>query len=238
MKTGHSQRHPVLSCYQVRSDLIGLAALQPFLCGVCHCFAWAVQELTSLNRPWTGVNMNLKSTIARCSTALLGALLVSACAGVNGSKLAPGVSTRSEVIASMGQPAMVWKNADGSEQLAYPRGPAGTQTYMADVGADGKLQRIVGVLNEPYFQLVEPGMTQAQVLRIVGPSGAFWTQSFPRTNTLAWTWLYCANGNFQNYFDVYFDATTLLVRSTGRSQVIVGRLGGTPGCTQDNVGLP
>lgn len=168
---------------------------------------------------------------------VLGALLVAACAGINGNNLTPGVSTRAEVIASMGPPAMVWKNPDGSEQLAYPRGPAGTQTYMAYVGADGKLQRIVGVLNEANFLLVEPGMTQAQVLRIVGPSGALWTQRYSRTNTLAWTWLYCANGNFQNYFDVYFDATTQLVRSTGRSPVLTGRLGGTPGCTQDNVGL-
>jgi len=192
----------------------------------------------SLEMNGHGVEMNRTSSVWMRAGVILAALLVSACAGVNGSNLAPGVSTRSEVVASMGQAAMVWKNPDGSEQLAYPRGPAGTQTYMAYVGADGKLQRIVGVLNEANFQLVEPGMTQAQVLRIVGPSGAFWTQTFPRTNTLAWTWLYCASGDFQNYFDVYFDATTLLVRSTGRSQVIVGRLGGTPGCTQDNVDRP
>lgn len=178
--------------------------------------------------------MTTKTSIMMRTGVVLGALLVSACAGINGSNLAPGVSTRAEVIASMGQPAMAWKNADGSEQLAYPRGPAGTQTYMAFVGADGKLQNIVGVLNEAHFQLVEPGMTQAQVMRIVGPSGAFWTQTYARTHTLAWTWLYCADGNFHNYFDVMFDATTLLVRSTGRSPVFAGRLGGPPGCVQDN----
>lgn len=181
--------------------------------------------------------MQSKTSVWMRAGVILCVLLVSGCAAINGSGLAPGVSTRSEVIATMGPPAMAWKNADGSEQLAYPRGPAGTQTYMAHVGADGKLHSIVGVLNEPYFQLVEPGMTQAEVLRIVGPSGAFWTQSYPRTNTLAWTWLYCASGDFQNYFDVYFDMTTGLVRSTGRSPVFAGRMGGTPGCTQDNLDL-
>ena len=181
--------------------------------------------------------MPTKKSFRMRAGVVLGALLVSACAGINGSHLAPGVSTRADVIASMGPPAMVWKNADGSEQLAYPRGPAGTQTYMATLGADGKLKSIVGVLNEPYFQLVEPGMTPAQVLRIVGPSGPFWTQTYPRSNTLAWTWLYCASGDFQNYFDVYFDMTTGLVRSTGRSPVFAGRMGGTPGCTQDNLDL-
>ncbi|SBT04719.1 conserved hypothetical protein [Candidatus Accumulibacter aalborgensis] len=51
------------------------------------------------------------------------------------------------MVASMGEPAMVWKNPDGSEQLAYPRGPAGTQTFMAYVGPDGTLQRIEKVLD-------------------------------------------------------------------------------------------
>jgi hypothetical protein len=30
----------------------------------------------------------------------------------------------------MGQPAMTWKNADGSQQLAFATGPGGTQTFM------------------------------------------------------------------------------------------------------------
>ena len=67
------------------------------------------------------------------------ALLIAACASYSGSNLKPGVSTLPEVVASMGEPAMVWKNPDGSQQLAYPRGPAGTQTFMAYVGPDEKL---------------------------------------------------------------------------------------------------
>jgi hypothetical protein len=178
--------------------------------------------------------MPTKNSIFMRAGVVFGALLVSACAGINGPNLAPGVSTVTEVVAWMGPPVMFWKNADGSEQLAFARGPAGTQTFMAYVGADGKLQRIAGVLNEANFALVLPGMNPEQVMRIVGPSGSLWTQAYPRTNTLALSWLYCASGNFQNYFDVMFDATTGLVRSTGRSPVMVGRQGVTPSCFQEN----
>lgn len=167
---------------------------------------------------------------------LAGALLAAGCAGFNPSSLQPGVSTLAQIEAALGAPAMVWKNPDGSAQLAYPFGPSGTQTVMVFVGADGKLQRITGVLNESQFRLVQPGMTKEQVVRILGPSGAPWTQSFPRTNTVAWTWLYCAPGNFQNYFNVFFDVTTGLVRSTGQSPVMVGREGLTPSCMPVNLG--
>lgn len=162
--------------------------------------------------------------------AAAGALLTAGCAGFNASSLQPGVSTLAQIEAALGAPAMVWKNPDGSVQLAYPFGPAGTQTFMVFVGADAKLERIEGVLNETHFRLVQPGMTKEQVVRILGPSGALWTQTFPRTNTVAWTWLYCAPGNFQNYFNVMFDTGTGLVRSTGQSPVMVGRLGVTPSC--------
>lgn len=146
---------------------------------------------------------------------VLSVLLLSACAGSSGSNLKPGVSTLPEVMASMGEPAMVWKNPDGSEQLAFPRGPAGTQTFMAYVGPDGKLQRIEQVLDMAHFSRVQAGMSKDEVLRILGPSGSLWTQFYPRSNELAWSWLFCNSWNVQEFFDVMFDASTNIVRSTG-----------------------
>ncbi len=169
--------------------------------------------------------------------ALAGAALAAGCAGFNAGSLRSGVSTLPQIEAALGAPAMVWKNPEGTQQLAYPLGPSGTQTFMVFVGADGKLQRITGVLNEAQFGLVRAGMTKEQVLRILGPSGALWTQTFPRTNTLAWTWLYCAPGNFQNYFNVMFDVGSGLVRSTGQSPVMLGREGLTPSCTPVVIGI-
>jgi len=159
-------------------------------------------------------------------------LLLAACAGYSGSNLQPGVATLADVVASMGEPAMSWKDADGSEQLAYPRGPAGTQTFMAFVGPDGKLQRIDKVLNAAHFARVQGGMTKDQVLRILGPSGSQWTQFYARSNQLAWSWLFCNSWNQQEFFDVMFDASTGIVHSTGQHPNLGGRDGSSPPCGQ------
>ena len=76
------------------------------------------------------------------------------------------------------------------------------------------MQRIEGVLNNGQFDRIEAGMSKEDVLRRLGPSGAYWTATYKWSNTLAWTWLYCAYGDFQEYFNVLFDQTTGLVRST------------------------
>jgi hypothetical protein len=56
-----------------------------------------------------------------------------------------------------GQPALSWQDPDGSEQLAYPRGPAGSQTFMVFIAPDGRLQRIERVLDMEHFARIEPG---------------------------------------------------------------------------------
>ena len=90
--------------------------------------------------------MNLWICFKQRWLALAGVVLLSACAVPNGSNLQPDISTLPQVLATMGKPAMGWKNPDGSEQLAFPHGPAGTQTFMAYIAPDGKLQRIEGEL--------------------------------------------------------------------------------------------
>ena len=87
--------------------------------------------------------------------------VLSACAGYSGSDLVPGRSTRLELVASMGVPAMSWKAPDGREQLAYPRGPAGTQTFMAYLTAAGVLERIEAVLDVEHFAQIRAGSDMA-----------------------------------------------------------------------------
>ncbi|MBK7955065.1 MAG: hypothetical protein IPK02_14555 [Candidatus Accumulibacter sp.] len=176
--------------------------------------------------------MESKFSVRVRALVVCSALLLGACAGYSGSNLKPGVSTLPEVVGSMGQPAMVWKNPDGSEQLAYPRGPAGTQTFMVYVGPDGRLQRIEKVLNMEHFARVQKGMTQDEVLRILGPSGSQWTQFYPRSNQLAWSWLFCNSWNVQEFFDVMFDASSGIVYSTGLHPRLGGLGGVQPPCGQ------
>ena len=143
------------------------------------------------------------------------AVLLSACAGYSGSNLKPGVSTLPEVVASMGEPALHWKDADGRQQLAYPRGPEGAETFMAYIGADGRLERIEPVLDMNHFARIVAGKSdQAAVLRVIGPPQPHWTEYFERRDELVWEWRFCDPWGQLAFFDVLFDATTGIVRTT------------------------
>lgn len=143
-------------------------------------------------------------------------LFLAACAGYSGHGLSPGVTSEAEVRAAMGAPAMQWELADGGRQLAYPRGPAAFHTFMVFVGADGRLQRTVNVMDEAAFARVQPEMTQAEVLQLLGPPQPQWTAYFPARDELVWEWRYCDAWGEAARFDVLFDGTRKTVRSTLR----------------------
>ena len=112
--------------------------------------------------------------------ALSVALFIAGCASYDGRGLKPGISTADDVIQLMGQPAMRWQEAGGGELLAYPRGPAGFQTYMVMVDSKGVMSSINGVLDMKHFAMIRQGMTKDEVLRILGPSQPQWTVYFER----------------------------------------------------------
>src|SRR5207344_2171863 len=92
-------------------------------------------------RVYTG---SMRTTSLAC--LLLAAL--AGCAGYSGRGLQPGVSTEAQVRESMGTPALELAQPDGGKRLVYPRGPLGTQTFMADVGGDGRMVAVSQVLND------------------------------------------------------------------------------------------
>ncbi len=147
------------------------------------------------------------------SFCMLAALLVS-CKTYLGYELMPGRDNLENILHVLGQPAMHWQNADGSQQLAFPRGPMGLNTYMVTIAADDKLQMIENVLAEKYFARIKPGMSQAEVLRIIGPSHPGWTAYFERRDELVWEWRYCNAWGETARFDVLFDNTLGTVRSS------------------------
>jgi hypothetical protein len=128
---------------------------------------------------------------------------------------------------------MRWKDPDGREQLAYPRGPAATETFMAFIGSSGRLERVEPVLNVTHFARIEAGkIDQAAVLRLLGPSPAQWTTYFKARDELVWSWHICDSWNQRAFFDVLFDATTGIVRSTQQRPENGGGNRGNPGCSQ------
>ena len=147
----------------------------------------------------------------RLFIVVLSALLLAACASYSGSGLKPGEAQVEDVLNVMGQPAMRWQDSDGSLQLAYPRG---IHTFMARIGKNGKLQRIENVMNMKTFAQIRPGMTKSQVLRILGPSFSPGTAYYKARDELVWEWRYCDEWNERARFDVLFDGSKEVVRST------------------------
>jgi hypothetical protein len=151
------------------------------------------------------------------SMRILAPLLVIACAGCaayDGHTLMPGTSTEADVRSTMGSPAAEYQESDGSRQLAYPRGPLGTQTYMAEVAPDGVVRSVRPALNDATFNRIAPGMTRDEVLRLIGPPGE--TMSFARSGQVAWDYRFVDTWGYTAIFSVAFDANGVVVSKFSR----------------------
>ncbi len=146
--------------------------------------------------------------------SLIPIMLLAACASYSGSGLKPGEARLEQVQALMGPPALRWQNADGSVQLAYPRGPLGFHTFMAMLGPDGRLQNVANVLDEQTFARIRAGMTKDEVLRLIGPPDYGRSVYFRVRDELAWEWRFREVYGNPARFAVLFDATAGSVRSS------------------------
>ena len=142
----------------------------------------------------------------------LSALVVASCAG--GGNLRPGAATQTDVLRTMGAPALSWQNADGSRQFSYPHGPYGFHSYMVYLDRDGRLQKIEDAMEMGAFARIQAGMSQAEVLRTLGPSDPAETAYFPARRELNWGWRYCDAWNNAAHFYVLFDKDSGAVQST------------------------
>jgi hypothetical protein len=150
----------------------------------------------------------------RCCIVLIVCLALGACASYSGSGLKPGESRLEDVQGLMGPPALRWQDADGSVQLAYPRGPLGYHTFMVKLGPDGRLQTIANVLDPENFARIHAGLGKEQVLRVLGPPDDSLTVLFKSRDELVWDWRFCSDFGVLMRFQVSFDATSGAVRST------------------------
>lgn len=142
------------------------------------------------------------------------ALFMAGCASYGGRGLQPGVSTVAEVEAVMGVPALRWAETDGGQSLAFPRGPAGYHTYIARFDAGGRLVDLRNVLEPRVFAQVVEGLTQEEVLRLLGPPVPAWTVYFDRRDELVWEWRFCDDWSEPARFNVLFAGTSGRVTKT------------------------
>lgn len=152
-------------------------------------------------------------TLPRWALGLALAVLAG-CASFSGLGLKPGVATEPEVRAAMGRPALEFAREGGGHTLAYPRGPLGTQTYMADIGADGRLVAIRPVLDDEVFWRIQPGMTREDILHRLGPPGDH--MAFALSGNDSWEWRYMDTWGYVAIFSVTFDRDGIVVGKFSR----------------------
>jgi hypothetical protein len=143
--------------------------------------------------------------MARILSALVLAALACGCATprsmVGGSE--------ADLRAKMGAPRGDYANADGSRTLAYPTGPLGTDTYMAEVAPGGQVRSVRNALNDETFQRINPGMTRDEVLRLIGPPRD--SAKFAALGQDSWEYYFQDTWGYRALFFVNFDANGIVV---------------------------
>ena len=138
----------------------------------------------------------------------LAAIALAGCAAITGPSLAPG-TPEAQVRASMGAPAMEMRDPDGTRLLYYPRGPLGNHTYVAAIGPEGNLREIANVLNDGTFNAIRPGLTEEQVLRMIGPPRE--KAYFSNLEQTAWDYKFQDTWGYEAIFSVMIDRQGVVV---------------------------
>ena len=150
---------------------------------------------------------------------VLGGLMLSALFGCDyfaQRDLKPGESTVEDVRKLMGRPEMIWEEKDGSQTLEFVRAPAGTATYMVQIGPDGKYRGMRNVLVQDTFDKVRPGMSTDDVRRLLGKPSE--TVQFKLKQEDVWSWRHNDVTQQPRMFNVHFGLDGK-VRSTSMSDV-------------------
>ena len=109
---------------------------------------------------------NLTTAIA---AALLGLLLLQACASYEGRGLAPGSSV-ADVERIMGQPKEKVAGPDGDTTWFYPHNPFGRHTYAVQIAPDGRVRSVEQRLTVENMQRVVANASTMQDVRLLfGP---------------------------------------------------------------------
>ncbi len=112
--------------------------------------------------------------------------LVGACDLIAQRELQPGQSTVEDVRKLMGKPGMIWEEGDGSQVLEYARGPEGWETWMVEIGPDGRYRGMKNALEAANLARVTPGMSRDDLRRLLGRPGT--EEPLPARGEVVWTW--------------------------------------------------
>lgn len=146
---------------------------------------------------------------ARTLLPLLFALLLAACVSPGPGDLSAGAS-ESDVVARMGKPSSELPLPDGGRQLEFLHWPFGHHTFMVNVGRDGKVRAIDQVLRDAYFAKIQPGMTEPEVLALIGHP--LRTLRYEQIDDMVGTYNYTDAGSNELWLNVHYDLSGKVTR--------------------------
>jgi hypothetical protein len=113
-------------------------------------------------------------------------ILLASCASFDGRGLTAGQSSAADVERVMGAPAE--RRQVGAETwLYFPRQPFGRKTFVARLGADGRLLALEQRLTDETVAQIVPNTTRAERVRdLLGPP--YQATQFARMDRNVWTW--------------------------------------------------
>lgn len=165
--------------------------------------------------------MNLLTRLTAVATSLaLGVLALVGCDQQKIDTLEEGLSTEIDVRKAFGEPETIWPEADGARTFEYPRQPMGSRNYMITIGPDGVMTALRQVLTPHVFALIQPGMTQEQVRRILGKPAKRMTYKLKQETDWDWNWIDPPSQEMQ--FTVTFGANGTVQRTASRHKLPQG----------------
>jgi hypothetical protein len=144
--------------------------------------------------------MSVRSLFAAAGVAIT---LLGGCEYLAQKELKVGESTVDDVRRLMGRPEMIWEERDGSQRLEYPRGPAGVETFVVEIDAQGRYRGMHNILTAENFAQVKPGMPRDDVRRLLGKPTE--TAFFKLKKEEVWSWKHAAGQGRTEFFNAHFD---------------------------------
>ena len=134
--------------------------------------------------------------------ALLAVAALSGCSTIYTAPPQPGES-EAQIVARLGEPTHRYGEGN-THLLEYMTGPWGQATFMARIGADGRLVSYEQVLDTAHFSRIAPGKANKEdVLRTIGAPSATSYLTLPQLEV--WSYPYRESNAWDSVMHVHFD---------------------------------
>ena len=138
---------------------------------------------------------------------LAGLLGVAGCAAMM--RTPPSIGDTVEAVTAKFGPPTALYQAPGGQVLEYATGPFGQETWMAHIGADGRLAAFEQVLTGQKFATLKIGSaTRDEMLRTLGRPAERSYLALPDLEV--WSYRYKENGVWNSMMHAHFDRTGVL----------------------------